>query len=253
VDKREFNPVAYHVFGPKLVATRGYFEDRALESRCLTEEMGQYPLRRDVPINLPPEHKEEALHLRNQLLLFRFRNLHKQQVTESVIDRAIEPRLNQIFAPLLSTISDPKARREIQELARRYHRELIYDRGLDTEAQLLEVIRDLLSSSPDGQVSVKEVAELFADRHSEEYDKKVTAKWIGSIIRRKLQLKTQKTHGVYVISPSEAPKLAHLYEKYGTVADDETVEHSASGTPEPRPGDIGDFGDLPREGQEGNF
>jgi hypothetical protein len=40
VDKREFNPTAYQVFGPKLVATRGYFEDRALESRCITEELG---------------------------------------------------------------------------------------------------------------------------------------------------------------------------------------------------------------------
>ena len=37
---REFNPRAYHVFGPKLVATRGFFDDKALESRFLTEEMG---------------------------------------------------------------------------------------------------------------------------------------------------------------------------------------------------------------------
>jgi hypothetical protein len=49
----EFNPRAYHVFGPKLVATRGFFDDRALESRCLTEEMGTRALRSDVPINLP--------------------------------------------------------------------------------------------------------------------------------------------------------------------------------------------------------
>ena len=42
---REFNPTAYTVFGPKLVATRGFFEDRALESRCLTEQMGQQRLR----------------------------------------------------------------------------------------------------------------------------------------------------------------------------------------------------------------
>jgi hypothetical protein len=36
----EFNPRAYEVYGPKLIATRSYFEDRALESRCLTEEIG---------------------------------------------------------------------------------------------------------------------------------------------------------------------------------------------------------------------
>src|SRR3989442_777722 len=90
---KEFNPRAYAVFGPKLVATRGFFEDRALESRCLTEEMGQSRLRQDIPINLTEAHKEEALHLRNKLLLFRFRNMHKRRTSEELVDRTIEPRL----------------------------------------------------------------------------------------------------------------------------------------------------------------
>ena len=102
--KREFNPTAYSVFGPKLVATRGFFEDRALESRCLTEAMGQQRLRDDVPINLPPVHKEEALQLRNKLLLFRFRNFNKRKPTEELVGRKIEPRLNQVFAPLCSIV-----------------------------------------------------------------------------------------------------------------------------------------------------
>src|SRR5206468_4228243 len=134
----EFNPRAYHVFGPKIVATRGYFEDRALESRCLTEVMGQAKLREEVPINLPPEHKEEALHLRNKLLLFRFHKRHKAGVKEALVDRTIEPRLNQIFVPLLSIIEDPKAREDLKELAREYNREMIAERGMDTEAQVLE-------------------------------------------------------------------------------------------------------------------
>src|SRR5947208_13540675 len=100
--KGEFNPRAYAVFGPKIVATRGPFEDRALESRCLTEEMGQLRLREDIRINLPAENKEEALHLRNKLLLFRFRNMKTRKASEALVDRMIEPRLNQIFVPLLS-------------------------------------------------------------------------------------------------------------------------------------------------------
>src|SRR3989441_5431943 len=90
----EFNPRAYAVFGPKIVATRGFFQDRALESRCLTEVMGQAKLREEVPINLPPEHKEEAQHIRNKLLLFRFHKRHKAGVKEALVDRTIEPRLN---------------------------------------------------------------------------------------------------------------------------------------------------------------
>src|SRR5437870_8255603 len=97
VSGREFSPKAYSVFGPKLIGTRGYFQDRALESRCLTEETGGRPLREDIPISLPPEHKEEALHLRNKLLLFRFRKLATWTAGDAHPDRAIEPRLNQIF------------------------------------------------------------------------------------------------------------------------------------------------------------
>src|SRR5207249_1905287 len=95
--KGEFNPRAYAVFGPKLVATRGFFQDRALESRCLTEEMGQTRLREDIPINMPANHKEEALALRNKLLMFRFRNARRCGVAEVEVDRTIEPRLNQVF------------------------------------------------------------------------------------------------------------------------------------------------------------
>ena len=213
--RKEFDPRAYTVFGPKIVASRGFFEDRALESRFLTEEMGQGRLREDIPISLGESHKEEARRLRNKLLLFRFRNLGKPRSLEGAFDRSLEPRLNQIFSPLLSIIEDPKARDNLLELARRYNRELVSDRGMETEAQLLEVIRDLAESAPAGRLTVKEIAGLFADRHGDDYERKVTAKWVGSLIRKKLGLKPWKSSGAFVISTSESPKLDHLYEKYG--------------------------------------
>ena len=212
---KEINPRAYAVYGPKLVATRGFFEDRALESRFLTEEMGQFRLREDIPINLPTRYQEEALHLRNKLLLFRFRNLHNRRTADELVDRSIEPRLNQIFVPLLSIIEDAQARQDLRDLARRYNREMIADRGMDMEAQILEVIRDLLASPQPARLSVKEITEWFVDRHGEEYDRRVTAKWVGSVIRKKLHLKAQKSHGVFVIPVTEKPKLERLYEKYG--------------------------------------
>jgi hypothetical protein len=50
VNGREYSPRAYAVFGPKLVSTRGFFQDRALESRCITEETGGQRLRDDMPV-----------------------------------------------------------------------------------------------------------------------------------------------------------------------------------------------------------
>src|SRR5437667_5649146 len=169
---KEFNPRAYAVFGPKIVATRGPFEERALESRCLTEEMGQYRLREDIRINLPAEHKEEALRIRNKLLLFRFRNMKTRKASEALVDRSVEPRLNQIFVPLLSIIEDPQAREDLRELARKYNREMIADRGLDMEAQILEIVRDMLASPFETRLSIKDITSWFMDRHGNDYEKK---------------------------------------------------------------------------------
>jgi len=211
----EFNPRAYTVFGPKIVATRGFFEDKALESRCLTEAMGQTGLRDDVPINLPPEHKEEALRLRNKLLLFRFHKLHRAGIREDLVDRTIEPRLNQIFVPLLSIIDDPSAIDDLRELARKYNREMIADRGMETEAQILEIIRDMLHSPFETRLSIKDITSWFIDRHGTEYKRTITTKWIGTIIRKKLGLCAVKTREGYFIPDSERPKLDRLFERYG--------------------------------------
>lgn len=210
---KEYNPTAYHVFGPKLVATRGYFEDAALESRCLTEEMGQTRLRDDIPITLGDSYRLEALTLRNKLLLFRFRNRARGSTAKTTVDRTLEPRISQVLSPLLSIIDDAKARADIEELGRQLNRELIADRGLDMQALVLEVIRDMLQSYPD-QIPVKEITSWFKDRHGEDYER-ITPKSIGSLIRKKLLLKTQKNHGVFVIPIAERAKLYRLFERYG--------------------------------------
>jgi hypothetical protein len=163
----EFNPRAYQVFGPKIVATRGDFDDKALESRFLSEEMGSSQLRDDIPISLPPEHKAEALALRNKLLLFRFRNLKKHRALAQLVDRSVEPRLNQIFVPLLSIIEDPKAQEEIRAVARQCQREMIAERGLSMEAQVLEVVEDLLALNGDGPVRIKDVTERFIELYGD--------------------------------------------------------------------------------------
>lgn len=233
----EFNPRAYQVFGPKIVATRGYFDDRALETRFITEEMGGRRLRHDIPINQPIDAEDEAAHIRNQLLLFRFRNRGKRLPDESLVDRSVEPRLNQVFVPLLSVIDDPATRRELRDVARRYHREIVSERAMDTEAQVLEVISDLAAVPESSRVSVGDVTHLFTERHGEDYDRKVTSKWIGMILRRRLGLRPQKSHGTFVLPPEELAKLALLRERYGL---DVIGEPSKSERV-----DMGDVGDVP--------
>jgi hypothetical protein len=230
----EYNPRAYHVFGPKIVATRGDFEDRALESRFLSEEMGSSRLRRDIPINLPPEHKTEALALRNKLLLFRFRNLHKRPALSALVDRSLEPRLNQIFVPLLSIIDDENARLELRAVAHLCQREMISERGLGIEAQVLEVIQDLLALDGENAIPIKDITDRFIELYKDEYKWKITGKWVGNVIRKKLHLRTHKSHGTYAILLSERPRLEQLFEKYGLT---DTAADSAGMAPEVEPGE----------------
>lgn len=224
--QREYNPRAFHVFGPKLVATRGYFDDPALESRFVTEEMTSQSLRKDIPIALPDRYREEAQALRNKLLLYRLRNYVRLAPRSGVVDPDIEPRLNQIFLPLLAVVGEGSLAKDIRALAREYQRDLVARRGMDVEAQVLEVIRDLTAADPTSRLSVKEVTDKFIERYGTDYDRGVTPKWLGGILRRSLQLKTHKSNGVYVIPPEERRKLEWLYEKYG-VADFATAKSSS--------------------------
>src|SRR5437867_1773498 len=241
VSGREFSPRAYTVFGPKLIATRGYFQDRALESRCLTEETSGRKLRDDIPINLTADYKREALELRNKLLMFRFRNFGKRAVDPTLVDRSIEPRLAQIFVPLLSVIEDAGGREALRQVAREYHKELVADRGMDMEAQVLEIIQELQLLSDGSGITIKEIASRFIEQHGEDFERKVTPHWIGQIVRRKLQLRTERRREGYVIAPSEKAKLARLFEKYGVAGDSVNLVNSVNSG-----GDL----EVPPAGQE---
>lgn len=212
-NEREYNPKAFSVFGPKIVATRGHYDDKGLESRFITFEMGIRPMRGDVPISLPAIQEQEALALRNKLLMFRFKNLHRISTKPHFFASSVGPRFKQIFVPLMSVIDDLELHAELEALAHEYTRQLDVDRGLDAEAQMLIAIK----ATDEGTcgIAVKDVAMTFRRKFAEDYDDRITPRWVGAFIRRKLNLKTQKSNGNYVVPLEELPQLATLYEKYG--------------------------------------
>jgi hypothetical protein len=252
-DGKEFNPRAFQVFGPKLIAMRGQFDDQALESRFITEATGSRTLRPDIPINLPEEQRWEALCLRNKLLAFRFRNYHRFDGCDVSFGLDLEPRLNQILSPLAAVMTDTEARHALKRIAVEAGDFLRNERSASLEAQLLTIIRLLSETDAKTGVAVKEVTDLFNRSFAKDFPRKTTAKWIGGIIRRKLNIKTEKSHGVFIVAPAEQAKLRLLYERYGVT--DEDVDALAR---EPRvlsgelavrrdqKGDMGDFGDVMR-------
>jgi hypothetical protein len=213
--QREFNPQAFQVFGPKIVATRGSYEDRALESRFITEEMGARQLRTDIPINLPDSFAEEARELRNKLLLYRFHRRHEVRLDESLVDLRLEPRQNQILVPLLSVVSDEGLRQELRSMALDMQMGLIAERGLLVEAQVLEILAELMETSQRPVVPVAEVVTGLIERYGGEYDRLVTNRWVGGILRKGLNVQTYKSHGVYVVPATERTKVEILCDRYG--------------------------------------
>src|SRR5665213_2983523 len=164
----EFDPRAFHVFGPKIVAMRGSYSDPALESRFLTEVMGSTPLRGDIPINLTDDLREKARALRNKLLLFRFRNWGAAHIRSDAMVGAA-PRVRQILSPLLSIVDAEDARTSILDAAALAHGALVAERGLSTEAQLLEVVR-ALANSGEAALPIGAIADRFRTLHGAEYD-----------------------------------------------------------------------------------
>ena len=212
--QREFDPRAFQVFGPKVIAMRGTYNDRALESRFLTEVMGTVPLRADIPINLTGMMREEALALRNKLLLYRFRNRNTLRLRPDAALGEVAPRINQILTPLLTIVDDPTSREALVRFARATHDGIVAERGLTTEAQLLEIVRELADSGTATAIAIGDIAARFVERFASEYERPITPRWIGTILRRRLHLSPYKSHGRYILS-IDATGLAALYDRYG--------------------------------------
>ena len=222
--KREFDPQAFAVFGPKLVAMRESFQDPALESRFITEEMGQRPMRKDIPINLPDVQQDEALVLRNQLLTFRFQTLGRTKINPALVDPALSPRLNQIVVPLLSIIDDEPVRTAIRRAAGAMEQQLRVERSAGPEALLLDVLRQSFTESADDAVPLADVTRRLIEIHGSEFDRPVTNRYVGSLLRKRLHIASYKRHGTYVIPTSEQGKLTLLCERYGVTVQEKSVD-----------------------------
>jgi len=128
---------------------------------------GPYSLGRR-PISLPPTFGGEALAIRNQAPSVRSGTSPSAPFCD-LVDRAIEQRLNQSCALLHHRILLTRCRTRPRTP---FTTTSLYRTGHETEAHVLEVIRDILAS-PEGHLSIKDIL-LFSDRNGEDYERKVT-------------------------------------------------------------------------------
>ncbi|NTV40787.1 MAG: hypothetical protein HGA61_00740 [Candidatus Moranbacteria bacterium] len=210
--KKNFDVKAFNVFGPKLIATRHLYNDPALESRMITEDMNMNFPRKDVAYNIPNSFWDEALAIRNQMLMFRFKNKGKITLNTKLEDRSIEPRLNQIAIPLLSIVDDPTMILEIKKQFKEYNETIKTDRTLNYNYQILDAICQLID---DGfmRPTIKQVTAKFNTDLS--YKEELTPRKMGYLIKKTLNIKTERTRDGYVVSDDNSEKIELLRKRYG--------------------------------------
>lgn len=190
----------FDVFCPKIVATRETFNDKALESRFLVEEMGGGKLRADIPRTLKKEFYEEASLLRGKLLMWRMKNYFEPiEYREDLIEN-IHPRLNQIVLPLLSIIKDEKIREDLKTFIIKYNEELIEDRAITIESEIILAILRLEHQKFGVQeITTKEISFTVNEQLEEKFDH-ITPRKTGWYLRKRLQLKPRRNHRGFVLS-----------------------------------------------------
>ena len=175
--------------------------------------MGLRSLRGDIPLNLPPSHREEAERLRNKLLLFRLQSWGTLRDVAEHIDRSLQPRIAQLVAPLLATVRGEETRQAIRTLAAGRNRDILSDQSADLEGELVEVLAELGEDAK--ALPVGDIADRFRQKMGGDLDRPVTPRYVGYLLRKKLLLRTEKRHGVFVIPEGEMKKLPRLLERYG--------------------------------------
>jgi hypothetical protein len=213
----ELNPRAFRVFGPKVVAMRENFADRALESRFLTEETGGRPLPPDIPIHLPASLKEEARELRNKLLSWRFRSRSLVGPNAARLLEGVSARANQTALALLSLVDDPELRDRIRTAILGEENAHRAERATSFEGYMLSALQDAFSAELAYGVKVSAVAERFNKLASRELGRVASNKWVGAFLRTRLRLRTIKTSGVYAVPIDERPRVAALAERFGVL------------------------------------
>jgi hypothetical protein len=218
--KGTFEVKAYDVFCPKIVATRETFSDKALESRFLVEEMGAGKLRPDIPRTLDESFYNDAEQIRNKLLMWRLKNYFEPIERRHDIIEGIHPRLNQIVMPLLSIIKNNSIREKLKAFIVKYNTDLVADRGLSWESDIVFAVLKLEHETNANEVTVKQITDEV-NSEIDISDDTLQARKVGWYLRTKLQLKPYKTRKGFVLSFKENRKRLDMWkERFGITDED---------------------------------
>jgi hypothetical protein len=189
--------------------------------------MGQ-TIRADISIPLPNTLHEEALVLRNRLLHYRFCHLFSTKPDLGALMDGVEPRSNQIGLPLLSLGEEPASRTEIRDRLLREQSARVLARQETSEGKVVAALCQLMDQIGALPLAVGAVTEQFNSTECSGGRGPVSEKWVGHVLRTKLGLATQKSHGIYVVADAERRKIMALAARYNYSAAPATDSHGVA-------------------------
>lgn len=237
-----FDIDSFDVYCPKLIATRELFQDRAVESRCLTKEVMGGPVKRSIPRILKKTFYQEARELRNMLLTWRLYTWKPEiEIDDDDYDPKIEDRLNQVTMSLKKIVDDQEMKDDIQGFIRAYNQRLIFERSQTLEAKILEALVKIKTEEKPEEhkgefywdISIQHITEVTntiideenrledeaAEERRQKTKKDLTPRGAGDRIRKKLNLVSERINaGPYkgrfgVVWDEE--RIQALRERYG--------------------------------------
>ena len=210
-----YEPEPFKVFGPKILSSRQTYGDDALESRILTIRMTEAKSK-TIPLLLDNEEFEDDTEkIRKMLLDWRLKNYFKidTEAYKKHRNKDISDRLNEMYAPIICIRS--KSKKFLKALMKRAvekNIKLLEDKAQSFPALIIEKIGDSYFRNNEYPL-LKNISDII----KEETRKGYSPRFIGSIVRENLNLKTEHTHyGTVVIAKDE--ELKNLAKEYNISA-----------------------------------
>ena len=85
---------------------------------------------------------------------------------------------------------------------------------------MLTVIKRLMTTEGSAGVAMQDIAVMHGRAYLDGTSRPLAARAMGHIIRTKLNLKTRKSHGVFVVPKTQHNALDRLYGRYGVSEED---------------------------------
>ena len=225
----------YRIKSPRIFSSQSPINNAALQSRTIMIHMSKTKKR--LPLYRLKKFQDKALHLRNKLLLWRFRHLDQIELEdiESGFDELqyFDRRVQQVITPIYY-LSNEKIKSTILSLIKEQEVETKRERLEELDGQITTY---LLTQSNNGavQLTISEVANaLNKFREDQGYKSKLTGRFIGGIIRKQMGIIAERRGGEYylILTPKKIEELKEYYGLENEVFEASVTSSDTRTTPE---------------------